>query len=197
MKLPALAQLKPRERLLAVGSVAVLLLVMLDRLVVSPWSRHGQTVRQEIARMEEALKNHHRLLERKDRVMRKLERYQRYLKPAVTDDLQMAALLKEVEEIATETNVHVIEIKPLTVEAGERVTRYALEARFECKLDAWTEFVYRVEASPSLFQVVRAGLSVREEKPDRLEGYLRVASVAVPAKPARAHADAGSAHAIR
>ena len=197
IKLPSLAQLKPRERLLAVGSGVVLLLVMLDRLVLSPWSRHGEIVHQEIARMEEALQNHQRLLARKDRVMGKLARYRRYLKPAVADDLHMAALLKEVEEIAAQTNVHVIEIKPLTVEAGEVVTRYALEVRFECKLDAWAEFVYHVEASPALFEVVRAGLSVGEEKPDRLEGYLRVASAAVHAKSARAHADAGSPHAIR
>ena len=46
LALPKLPQLKPRERLLATGSGVVLLMVLLDRLVLNPWLRHAQTVRQ-------------------------------------------------------------------------------------------------------------------------------------------------------
>ena len=92
IQLPRFAQLRPRERLLAVGSGVVLLIVLLDRLVLSPWSRHAHTVRQEIHDMERALQTHQRLLARKERVFEELKRYQQYLQPPIADELQVAEI---------------------------------------------------------------------------------------------------------
>ena len=174
-------QLKPRERLLAVGSGIVLSLVALDRLVLNPWARHAQTVRQDIQRLEASVQTHARLIERRDHVFNELARHQRYLQPAVADDLQMAALLKELEEIATRSGVLVAEIKPLTTEQAEFSKRYALEVRFQATLEQWVAFVFNIEMSPSLYGVVRAGLSVQPEHPDQLEGSLRLESAALVA----------------
>jgi Tfp pilus assembly protein PilO len=176
---PSLLQLKPRERLLALGTGLVVLALLLDRAVIHPWLRHARHVREEIGRLEDVLQRQHLLLARRERVLSELARYQRYLQPAVADDLQMAALLKEIEQLAGETRIAVTEIKPLDVETDETSKRYSLEVRFACTLDDWVAFVHRVESSPSLYTIVRAGLSKDEERPEGLEGYLRVMSTAV------------------
>ena len=182
IKLPTLPTLHPRERLLAVGSGVALLIVILDRLVLAPWSRHATTVRAEIRQMETSLVAHERLLSRKGRVMADLKRHQRYLREAIADDLQMAALLKEVEELAGQSRIKVGEIKPLATETVEFAKRYSLEVRFECTLEDWAEFLYNIERSPSLYEVARAGLTMKEEMSDQLEAYLRLTSVtAAPA----------------
>ena len=179
IKLPQFPQLRPRERLLAVGCGVVLTIVILDRLVLSPWLRHAKTVRQEIHKMERTLQSYQRLLVRKESVLQELARYQRYLQPPIADDLQMAALLKEIQELAGQSHVDIGEIKPLSVEADAVAKRYALEVRFQCTLEQWVDFVFRIETSPSLYEVMRASLSTQEDHPDRLEGYLRVMSAAV------------------
>lgn len=181
LQLPRLAELQPRERLLAAGCAVALFIVALDRLVLSPWGRHAQTMQHEIREMEQALQGHQRLLARKDRVLAELGRYQRYLKPAVADDLQMAALLKEVEELAGDSQVHLNEVKPLTVEASVPAKRYSLEVRFECTLEEWVDFVFRLQSAPSLYEVARASLSVQEEAPDRLAASLRLVSASLQA----------------
>jgi Tfp pilus assembly protein PilO len=184
MTLPRLPDLQPRERLLAIGSGIALLVVLLDRLVLSPWMRHAQAIRQDIRHMEEELLSHERLLARKDRLLVELQRHQRYLHPAVADDLQTAALLKEIEQLAGQSHVTIDEIKPLPSEADEISRRYALDVRFACAPEEWADFVYRLETSPSLFEVQRATLARQEDTPDQLAGSLRVVSAALQTEPA-------------
>jgi len=191
IKLPSLPHLQPRERLLALGSGLILLTLLLDRGVINPWLRHARHVREETRRLEEVLQRQNHLLARRERVFSELARYQRYLQPAVADDLQMAALLKEIEQLAGEARLSVTEIKPLDVETDETSKRYVLEVRFACTLEDWITFVHRLETSPSLYTIVRAGLSKEEERPEGLEGFLRVMSTTLrtvpdsrPAEPA-------------
>ena len=182
LRVPSLAELNARERLLAAGSAIVLLVVVMDRLVLSPWLRQGQAVRQEIQRMEKALQHHHQLLARKDRVVAQMDAYQKYLRPMLADELQMAALLKEIEELSRQAHITLLETKPLAVEADSLMKRYPLDVQFECTLEEWVDMVIQLESSPSLFQIVRSSLSVEEETPDRLKGSLRVVGTAMRPK---------------
>ena len=94
----------------------------------------------------------------------------------------MAVLLKEIEGIAGETHITLGEVRPLPPEADEFTKRYALDIQFECTLEAWVDFVTRIETSPSLYQVLRATMAVRGETPDHLNASLRVSSKAVRAR---------------
>lgn len=196
MTLPALSQLRPRERLLAIGSGIALLVVVLDRMVLSPWWHHAQTLRQEIRKLEETLLTHERLAARRERVFAELDQYQRYLRQAIADDLQMASLLTEIQDLAGQSQILVSEIKPLPTESDDLTKRYALEVRFECRPDSWVEFIFGVERSPSLFEVVRASLSQQEGVQDRLEGYLRVTSATLQLASAGASAAPEGTHAL-
>jgi hypothetical protein len=183
VKLPRLAELKPRERLLAVLSGVILLMVALDRLVLSPWWRHAQAIRAEIQAMEEALQTHARLMSRGPKVFAELERYRRYFRPPIADDLQMAALLGEIEEIAEASRLLLSEVKPLATEATGDLTRcHALDVRFQCTMEECMDFLFRIETSASLLEIARASLVVNAETPDRLQGSLRVATSTVSPK---------------
>ena len=195
MKPFRLPSLQPRERLLAVGAAAVFLVVALDRAVIAPWLNHGQHVHQEIRQMEETLRSHERLLMRKDHVLVERSRYERYLKPSVADDLQVAALLKELQGLVSQSGLVLNEIKSLPSEVSQGVMRYPLEIRFQCTLEQWVNFVYHVETSPSLYEIVRAGLLTKEEIPDKLEGVLQVVSSVPVQETGSVHATPGGAHA--
>lgn len=190
-QLPSPTQLKPRERLLAVSSGIVLLIVVMDRLVLNPWLRQAQAVSQQIHSMERTLQHHRQLLARKDHVLAQLGAYQQYLRPVEADELHMASLLKEVEGLAHETHVDLGEIKPLAVEANPLVTRYSLDVQFACALEEWVDFVIRIESSPSLFQVVRASLSVSEDSPGKLKGTLRIMGTTMSVRARGPHATLG------
>ena len=197
MKLPALPTLKPRERLLAAGGGLAILILLLDALVLKPWLRHVQLVRREIDRMEQAIQHNNRLLARREQVEAQLARYARYVRPPLADELRMAMLLKEIEGLAEESGVLLGEIKPLGIESGGERAQHALDVQFECTLEEWVDLLIKLETSPSLFEVMRAALSVQEEAPDRLKGSLRVASSSLRAqggsRPASGDGDARTA----
>jgi Tfp pilus assembly protein PilO len=178
IRLPKLSELQPRERLLAACSGVVLLVVLLDRLVLSPWLHHAHTVREEARQMESALQKYQRLLSRKDQVLADLEAHRRYLHPRVEDELAIASLLQELEGIAQTHGVKLSEIKPQPTVQGELATRYTLDVRFECQMEEWVDFIFGIETSNAPFGIAQAALSVSDETPDRLEGYVRVVSVA-------------------
>lgn len=185
MKLPIqkLSQMKPRERLLLVGCGMLWLMVVLDQAVIRPWVRHSRELHREIEQKEHELQQAVRLLERADRVTAELQPYHAYLRPPAAADSQMAALLKEVEDLAKESRVRIAEIKPLGAETREGLIYYTLDVRFASRLDEWVDFMYLIETSPSLFDIARAELSVPpEEGQDQLNGYLRLASASWRAK---------------
>ena len=179
MKRFTLPTLKPREQLLASLSGVVLLILLLDWLVLGPWMRRSQLVHDEIVHKTQALKTYQALLSRKETVFARLQPYKDYLRPAPADDLQMAALLEEVEELAHRSGVELAEVKPLAVERNEFTSRYPLDVRFQCTLEEWVDFLTAIETSPSLFLVERAGLVMREETADKLDATLRIASESI------------------
>ena len=194
-RVPSFDQLKPRERLLAAGSGIVLLIVVMDRLVLTPWLRQGQAIRQDTRRMERTLQHYSQLLAREERVAAQLDAYRQYLRPTLVDELQTASLLKELEGLAGESHITLAEIKPLAVETNPLMKRYPLDVQFECTLEEWVDFVIRVESSPSLFQIVRATLATQSETPDHLKGSLRVVGAAMRPKETGAQASLGVADA--
>jgi hypothetical protein len=179
LSLPRLDTLRPRERLLAVASGAVVMVVLLDRLVLSPWIRHARTIREEATRLEDAVERADRLLLRREEIAAELAAYQRYLGPPVEAELQMASLLQEVEDLAAASGVTIGEIKPLGTTREGRTVRHTLDIRFEADTAAWVDFVFRLETSPLLFSLVQSGLTVPEEQSDRLQGYLRAVNSSV------------------
>lgn len=179
LKLPALPQLQQRERLLVAGAVVVLILVALDRLVLSPWLGHADRIRDNVLRMEETLKKHSRLLSRQEGIRRDLQAYEAYFRPIIEDDLQMAALLTEVEALAQMSGIEIEEIKPFSTERNASLVRYSLDVRFECDLDSWVEFVFEIQSSFSMFSVERASLGLKEDVPDKLAGSLRLVSASL------------------
>jgi hypothetical protein len=179
LKLPRLPQLKPRERLYATGAAAILLIVILDRLVLSPWFEQVETIQAETRRLEQALQHHGRLLARKGIVDEQMAIYERYLRRPMPPELQTAMLIKELESMAEQSRILRPEIKPLAVETDALSLHYPLDLVFECTLEEWVEFVIRIETSPSMFEVSRAALATNPDAPDKLRGTLRVISTAM------------------
>ena len=188
-KLPNFSKWSRRERLLAVVGTVVVISVLLDRAVVNPWWKHLSFLRQEIERIEHDLVAHEKLLARREGILAQAKLYERYVQPSPGSELQMATFLKEIETLARQAQVSLEEIKPQPVAETEVYENYSFEVFSECSLDQWIRLVHLIETSPSLFEIQKAKLSVKEGKTDVLSGYLLIGAVAMrapepPATPA-------------
>ncbi|MBI4313551.1 MAG: hypothetical protein HY594_01915 [Candidatus Omnitrophica bacterium] len=177
IELPKLSRMSKKEQLLAVATVLVVALLLLDRVVLSPWIRHLGKLREEIRRLEETHIGYQRLLGLGDRVRADAEILKPYLKPGAASDLQMAGMLKEIEGMARQSQISLEGIKPLPGDETDLIQSYAFEVQFQSFLPQWIRFLHLIETSPSLFEVERASLDIEDEKPGLMSGYLRLKGV--------------------
>ena len=177
MKLPALpnlSNLKPRERLLAASVVFTISIVLLDRVVLGPWWKHVQEVRQDIHKLEATIRTYQRLVDRKPQILAEVEAYSEQLSQAGNASLDMAALLREIETIGRESGISLGEVKPLTVTEDDLFRQQSFEIHYTGTMEQWVRFVHMLQTSELLFRVDRASLAAAEGNAERLDGSLRL-----------------------
>jgi Tfp pilus assembly protein PilO len=172
--LPDLSRFSLRERLLAAGVVFVLSVLCLDRLVLGPWWQHGQKVRGEIGRMENALRTHRQLVSRKPIIMAKVEAHSIYLKQATSGPEEVASLLREIEQMGKESGIALTEIKPLPHQESESFLQHAFEIYTTGTFRQWVHFVYLLQSSRSMFQIERANVGLKQPGSEMVEGSIRL-----------------------
>ena len=174
------AKLSHRERLFVGGCLFVLFIVFLDRMVLSALLERVSYIRREIRTLEQAVANHNKLLSRKPVVLADVEHYREYLRPVVSEDVEMARLLGEIERFAKRSHVSLGNIRHLseTETESELYQEYVIELQFESSLKEWLEFVYLIESSKSLFSIQKARLA-KEEGQELLKGYLVLSKIAM------------------
>ncbi len=174
MKPPALPNLKPRERLLAAGVVFVISVVLLDRVVLGPWWKHVQEVRQDIRKLEATLRTCQRLVDRKPQILAEVEAYSEHLSQVASSSQDVAALLREIETIGRESGISLGEVKPLAAAEDDLFRQQGFEIHYTGTLEQWVRFLHMLQTSKFLFQVDRASLAAAEGSPERLGGSLRL-----------------------
>ena len=176
MKLPSLpnfATMSHRERMLAAGSALVVVIVLLDRAVLSPWLGHSSKVHHEIRQLEEDVRNYQGLLARKDQILDEAESYRDFLRP-LSNSQDMAGLLREIEEMGRESGMTLGEMKLAEGAASDLYQEYTIDMQYQASLPQWVRFVYLLQTSKALFTIERSSLVRKTGEAGALQGSLRV-----------------------
>lgn len=174
-KLPKLPKLAARERLLGAGVVMILSVLVLDKVILGPWMEHTRRVREEIQGLERTVWTYQQLLDRRDLILAQAEAYGSTLEKAGTQQMDVAALLREIETFGKESGISLGEVRPTTVQTEEGAPHeYIFDIQTSGTFRQWIHFIYLVQASDSLFELDRATLSAAEKNPGMLDGSLRL-----------------------
>ena len=98
-------------------------------------------------------------LKQKDEIEIIYQKYAGYIKRAGTDQGEMAALLNEVEKIASAHGIHIANIRPRPIKDLEFCKKYILEMNCVAALEDYIEFVYNLQKSGQLIRVEKLKLS--------------------------------------
>ncbi|HEX9780011.1 MAG TPA: hypothetical protein VGB20_02220 [bacterium] len=188
----SLPSLSPTERLMALVCAFALGLVALDRLAIGPWWRHIQDVRADIRELEDTLQVHRRLLERRPQIDARIAAYEEHLRLAGARDVELATLLREIEDFGDKSGLVIGEVRPVEEPVAGSYQARAFEFQFQGSLSEWMRFVYLLETSPSMFQVRRATVGLQEEA-GGLSGTIRVLSLGITATDAAGSSARGAA----
>jgi len=179
LKLPKLSKMSKRERLMGIVGIAVLSIVLTDRLVLSPWWKFITNVRKESVKLEQEISQQRKLLSRKRDVMADVKKYEKFLRPGDSPEVEMAAFLREIENLSSTSGVTLLEIRPLKSASTDLYQEYGLEVHYQCELENWVGFIHAIENSSNLLLIKQAALSLLVEGKDMLKGYVRIRRLAL------------------
>ena len=184
LRLPDFKSMSPRERIgLAIG-IGVILLVVSDRLVFSPWMNDRKKLKKEIQKLEQKIAGNNLILSRQGSITLDEEMYRKYIHIGLSSEVEIAAFLKEVENLAGQSHVSLQEVRPLPAEGGEWYQEYSLEVHFLASLAEWTRFIYMIENSTSLLTIERASVGREKEGSKTLKGLMRIKRLVLLETPA-------------
>jgi hypothetical protein len=170
--------LSKREKIIFYATVGVLCLSAAFNFFNGSFWQKNVSLGREIAITRQRLKKSLRLLSQKEAIKN------RYNKLSVRSDLPLAqggdvlvATLTELEKMAKEAGVRIVDIRPQDVSRGTGLYKeIAVDLRAEGDIGSYFKFIYNLENSLSLLRVRRFQLSSRLNSRS-LEGTFAISSI--------------------
>jgi hypothetical protein len=150
--------LNKRERGILYLAVSVFLIAVCFNFFISPLLSRNALLNKEINVARAKLKRYLRLLNQKEQIKNK---YTGKLNmPEGLAENPLALTLAELDSLAKDTNIRIIDIRP---QAAARKKEVVIDLRAEGTLDGFMKFIYDVETSLALLQIKRLQFSSKPE----------------------------------
>ena len=150
-----LASLNTREKGLVFATLGVILLSLIYGFGLKPAGLKWAGLNRQVLNKEIALRRNIKFIRQKQEISNIYGQYSGLIKKRATDEEEMADLLNIVENIATDTNIRIANIRPKPTKRSEFYKKYVLEMNCQAAIEDYIEFIYNLQKS---------GQSVRVEK---------------------------------
>ena len=147
------AKLSKRERLIFYVTVAIVGLGAMDKFVLSPILHKISHLTEVIAQQEEEIKQSLIIMSEENRIEGETKTYQAYLSPVLTEEKTITEFLKEVEGIAKQSSVYLIDMKPTIKNEDAASTKYFVKLNFEAQMEQVMNFFYNVSIFNQLIKI--------------------------------------------
>jgi len=155
--------LSKRERLILYVAAGFISLTILDRLIVNPvlskMRSLDEGIKQEITRIKRDL----HILAQKDRIIKESKKYARYSIEDTPEEEITTSLLKEIENLANENSVYLIDIKPSGIKEETVYSKYFVKISCEAQMEQIINFMYNIEKSSNLLNIEQYNITPKSE----------------------------------
>ena len=171
-----MGSLNPRERIIVVAAISVILLRSLYNLALIPYLKKLTSLDQEILNTENKLNKNRRLLSRKADMEKTFQDFSPEADKGKDSagKQQVTRILIEIEQLAGKSNVQINDIKPLPLKNNEYFDELIVQLRLESGLKEIADFLYQVRESPEILTVENLQLNVKSSDSNLLDGYLEI-----------------------
>ncbi|MFH1867406.1 MAG: type 4a pilus biogenesis protein PilO [Candidatus Omnitrophota bacterium] len=148
-----LSRLSKREKSVLYISTIFISLALIDRLIVSPIYAKVTSLGKDIKEKEASIKRNIHMLAQKERIEAERTKYSSYIQLLESSDDDVTSLLKEVERLANEASVYLIDIKPAGLKKEEGYSKLLVKLNCEAPMADIAGFMHSIESSDSLLTV--------------------------------------------
>ncbi len=145
-------RLAKREKMFFYVTLTVISLTLMDQVVIRPILKTLHSLDQQIIDLETNIKKSVRLLGQKERMIKESEYFATFSAHAKSPEEGALTLLKSVQEVANDTSVNLLYVKPAGgASTDEAIYRVNLEC--EGQIDQLINFFYAIENSKFLLRI--------------------------------------------
>ena len=94
-----------------------------------------------------------RILAHKDRMLSETEKYSIFLKKFRSEDEEITALLKEIETLASDSSVYLVDMKPRGLVEADGISKYLFRLTCEAQMEQIISFMFGIENSQKLLTI--------------------------------------------
>lgn len=168
-----------RERFILCLTIILIILFIVYNFAVSLKNRYisAQTA---LTKKELLLRKNLKILDTKKTLEADYARLTGYIREVKSDEKELTALLKDVESLASESGLHIINLKPRGARKERFYKSYEVELDCEFNIKQLTQFLTHIDNDPSLLKIKRFHLSAKENALSTLKANISIARIVFP-----------------
>ena len=172
-------RMSKKERTLFLIAIIFVGFAVLYRVVVLPAIGKSRALNRQIRLKRQMIENSLRLLNQKEDIQRQSQKFANYTKQKLSEEEETASFLKEIEGIAKNSSVSLIDLKPYSAERKDFYIEYRIEIETESDMNQLITFIHNLQSSESLLRVVKFRISQKLDESSTLKTYLTITKVFV------------------
>lgn len=179
-----------RERFLFYSTIAVVIFVMTDFMVLRPIFSNISLLDAEIKAKSQAIQRDLRILSFKDGIYKEYRTYESYLDTGErTQEEIISTLLRKLETVAGANSIQIVNVSPGEIEDKPIYKIYKTTLDFEGDLKNVFSFMNTLEESDNLFQITRYVLAPKSKSGSQMKCNMDMTRILMTAEDMSAFAE--------
>lgn len=175
-----LAHLSKRERTVFYGAVFFVSMALLDRLIIHPITSRIQFFNEAIEQKESDIRKSLRIISQKDRILQESQRYATFMIRSRSDEEEISSLLKEIENLASEAEVYLVDLKPREPRDMGAYKKYIISLNCEAQMEQIAYFIYNIENSNKLMAIERYQIGPKSKGSSIAKCSMVISKIGIP-----------------
>ena len=176
----ALTKLSQREKIILYGTVVFVSLAMLDRVVIAPSFSKIKSRDEEIRERQLIIKKDLAIVALKENIEQEAKKYEEYFSKTVSLDEARTSVLKEIENLASQSKVYLVYIRPGETVIEGPFKHLLFNVSCEGRMLEMINFLHSIESSAKLLTVEKYVISPKEEKSSAAQCRMTVSKIIMP-----------------
>lgn len=162
------------------GAMCFVLLMLMDRLVIYPIFYKIDTLNKDIRKKESDIRRNLRILTYKDRILEERKKYASFLVSSKSQEEEMTLLLKEIEGLAGDSSINLVDMKPAGLQESGASQRYIINLNCEAGMEQIINFMYNIENSGKLLSIEKYKISPKSRESDVASCSITIFKIVMP-----------------
>ncbi len=174
-----LTKMSKQEKMIAYFAFAAILLALLDRFIFSTILTKIRLIDDQIKLQELSLKKNSKIIAQKELIKKEDEQYAIYSVESKTQEEEISGVLKEIEMLASQSAINLVEIKPTDLKTEKILKRYSISLTCEATMEQLTNFMFLIDSSKVLFTIDNYSLVSKDREKGIVKCTMNISKVVV------------------